>query len=610
MARITDEDIAKVREATDLVGLISERVVLKQRGRLFWGNCPFHGEKTPSFKVDPASGLWHCFGCGKGGDVFKYLQYQDNLDFPEAVTMLAERANIEIVMDANATGRSSSTQAARAVCKDTTDYFHAVLMSSRAPAAAGAREYLGKRGFGTEVSKQWQLGFAPGRGALVSHLRTLGHTDKAMIDANVAVQSAGGQLRDRFYDRVMFPIFDIQGRPIAFGGRIIGDGTPKYLNSNDTVLFHKSTNLYGLNQAKNSIVENKSSVVVEGYTDVIALHKAGIANAVATLGTALTVKHVKLLGRFANRIVYVFDGDEAGQRAADRAVEFIDSTITPESSANPVVLDVVVLPSDADPADLVATEEGRVRFNELLDTAEPLIEFAINRRLARWNLDRPEERQRALVDCAQVLAPIKNSMMATDYAQYIVDKMWAAGLRVDIGQVLKAIAEVKIAPGRAQNDSSETQEVLPQQNYWSQTMSQDENIERQLLAVMIASGLARTGASQRMVVDYFTAPLHRHVYEFLLQQKPDNQVGQVLAKLETSFPGSSHGFSHYDFEFLVSHEIALVDELTRRLELNYLEREIRLRTAQLRNASNDSEKQSLMLELVSLKKQIIARGEE
>ena len=325
MARISDEDIRRVREAIDLVSLVSERVVLKQKGRLFWGCCPFHNEKSPSFKIDPDSQLWHCFGCGKGGDVFGYVMESEHLEFPEAVRALADRAHIDIKEVGGRGVPRSQRERMMLACKEAEDFYHLQLMRSRDAGPASARAYLHGRGFGSGPSKGWHLGYAPGRGSLVAHLQKQGYTRDELVGANLAyVSKKNGRLVDRFYERVMFPIHDLQGRTIAFGGRVIGKGEPKYLNTSDTPIFSKSHNMFGIDRAKNAIVTAHQAIVVEGYTDVIALHEAGITNAVATLGTALTAQHVKLLSRFANTIVYLFDGDAAGQKAADRASEFID----------------------------------------------------------------------------------------------------------------------------------------------------------------------------------------------------------------------------------------------------------------------------------------------
>ena len=323
MPGLGEDDVRRVREASDIVTVFGERVPLRQRGHDFWCCCPIHDEKTPSCKIDPDKQLWYCFGCGAGGDVFDLIMKVDGLDFPDAVIKLAERAGIHVeqsqVFLSAPKGRKMRL---KEVCKETADFYHLQLMRSHVSGAAIARTYLSGRGFGDDVSKRWQLGYAPGGQSLVNHLRSCGFEVKEMLEANVATQAQGG-VRDRFFERIMFPICDVQGDVIAFGGRIVNEGNPKYLNSQETDIFHKSEVLFGLNKAKANMASSGYAVVVEGYTDVIALFEAGIENVVATLGTALTPQHIRTLTRHAkNRIVYLFDGDEAGRRAADRALGF------------------------------------------------------------------------------------------------------------------------------------------------------------------------------------------------------------------------------------------------------------------------------------------------
>lgn len=421
---IGESDIQKVREASDVVSIIGERSPVKQRGRDFWCCCPLHNEKTPSLKIDPAMQLWHCFGCGEGGDVFGFVMKADDLSFPEAVRKLAERAHIELADEGGRSVAGSHKARLKAVCAEAADFFHLQLMRGASPAAGAARAYLAGRGLGGSVPKTWQLGFAPGGGQLVRHLTAKGFSPREMVDANVVVD-AGGKLRDRFFNRVMFPIKDVQGDCIAFGGRVIGDGQPKYLNSQETPLFHKSQVLYGLDRAKSAMASSGVAVVTEGYTDVIALHEAGIENAVATLGTALTTRHIRLLSRHArHRIVYLFDGDAAGQRAADRALAFIDETMTPEAGRSQVELVAVTLPDDLDPADFVA-QRGADALRALIDRAQPLLQYGIDRRLAAHDLMRPEGRAAALADALSVLAPIKDSLLAKDYAAQIAGRVRA-----------------------------------------------------------------------------------------------------------------------------------------------------------------------------------------
>lgn len=425
MGRISDEEIQKVRDATDIVSLAAETVVLRQRGAEFWGCCPFHQEKTPSFKVNPATQLWHCFGCSSGGDVFTYVMRRENLEFPDAVRYLAERAHIELHETTGGGQRTSKKGRLHEVCELTTKFYQTQLLRGKGKGPEEARAYLAKRGFNSDVCKAWDLGYAPGRGSLCTYLTQKGYTAQELLDANVAVKR-GGTLTDRFYERIMFPITDEFGKAIAFGGRIIGTGEPKYLNSQETALFHKSKNLYALDKAKETMVATATAIVVEGYTDVIALHEAGLTNVVATLGTALTERHVKLLSRFAKRIVFLFDGDQAGQNAAERALQFLTS-----SQAD---FFCVLLPDNLDPADYVG-KYGKEKLKALVDKPAPLVRFVIDRRLASYNLSIPEQRIRALADSVEALAVLKGTLLAEDYCNYLADVLGA-----DIQTVKQALA--------------------------------------------------------------------------------------------------------------------------------------------------------------------------
>lgn len=397
---------------------------MRQRGKDFWCCCPFHQEKTPSCKVDSVSQTWHCFGCGEGGDIISYVRKLDDVDFVDAVRFLARRANIELTESAQATKAHSLKARLKAVCAETASYYHMLLMRSSDEGAASARAYLSGRDLGGTVPASWNLGFAPGHRQLVTHLRSLGYTDNEMVEANVAVRGPQG-VNDRFFNRVMFPINDVRGDCIAFGGRVIGQGEPKYLNTGDTPIFHKSEVLFALDKAKARMTSTGDAIVVEGYTDVIALHEAGFTNVVATLGTSLTRQHIRLLSHHAkSRIIYLFDGDEAGQRAADRALQFIDSSITPEAGVSRVDLCAVTLPDSLDPAEFIAAR-GPEAFKQVLDGAIPLIKFGIDRRLSRYDLSSPEGRARATNEALSVLAPIKTSLLAKDYAVYIASRVHA-----------------------------------------------------------------------------------------------------------------------------------------------------------------------------------------
>lgn len=454
---ISDEDKERVRQATDFVQLVAETVELRQRGQDFWGCCPFHGEKTPSFKVNPSTGLWHCFGCGEGGDVFSYVQRRENLDFTDAVRYLADRAGIELSEERGQRGpRKSRLMEA---LEEAEAFYHLMLMRGRGQDSAEARSYLAGRGFGADVCRRWDLGFAPGRGALVAHLRGKGFTPAEMIAADLA-QERGGRLQDRFWGRVMFPIHDERGRAIAFGGRILaaqkGEGVAKYVNTRDTAAFNKGRHLFAYDRARDGMAATGEAVVCEGYTDVIAMHEAGFTNAVAALGTAFRLEHVRLMERQrVSRIVCLFDGDAAGQRAAERAIRYLDKTTAS--------LMCVVLPDGQDPMEFLAAR-GADALREQLAGARPLMDFVFEKRLASYDLSGPGRRVRALEDMASLLAPLKHSVLLDEYATQLAD-----ALGMDVGQTKDAIRSAPVreldeerparrsatppAPGRAPSTS-------------------------------------------------------------------------------------------------------------------------------------------------------------
>ena len=428
---ISDEDKERVRQATDFVQLVAETVELRQRGQEFWGCCPFHGEKTPSFKVNPATGLWHCFGCGEGGDVFSYVQRRENLDFLDAVRYLADRAGIELAEERGARRGPRRSRLVEAL-EEAQAYYHLMLMRGRGEGPAAARAYLAGRGFGADVCRRWGLGYAPGRGALVAHLREKGFTAAEMVAADLA-QERSGRLMDRFYERVMFPIRDERGRTIAFGGRVLAkrDDVAKYVNTRDTAAFNKGKHLFAYDRAKESMAATGEAIVCEGYTDVMAMHEAGFTNAVAALGTAFRLDHVRLMDRQrVKRIVCLFDGDAAGQRAAERAVRYLDKT----SAA----LMCVVLPDNQDPMEFLASHDAEAMRREL-DGARPLMDFVFEKRLEGYDLSSPGRRVRALEDMAGVLAPLKHSVLLDEYATRLAD-----ALGMDVADTKRTIREAPV----------------------------------------------------------------------------------------------------------------------------------------------------------------------
>lgn len=540
---ISDEDIQKVREANDLVSVFSDRVPVRQRGRDFWCNCPIHEEKSPSCKIDPSTQLWHCFGCHAGGDVFSFIMQADGLDFLDSVRKLAERANITIEETGGARIAKGRKARLKEICKETAAFYHTQLMRGKGPGAQTAREYLARRSFGGDVPKRWMLGFAQGGGQLVGHLKAKGYYDAELVEANVALRDKRGILRDRFYDRVMFPINDVQGECIAFGGRIIGEGNPKYLNSQETPIFHKSEVLYGLDHAKVAMGSSGDAVVVEGYTDVIALHEAGIENAVATLGTALTNQHIRALARHAkHRIVYLFDGDEAGQRAADRALGFIDGSITPEAGRSKIELVAVTLPEGLDPADYVEAH-GAQSLKDLMGNAKPLLRYGIERRMAKHDLTRAEGRSAALADALQVLAPIKDSLLAKDYAIQI-----SGMVRMREEDVLAELA--KVAPPKAafKDDGPAYDDEAPQVQgapargmQFSQAELNRRRFEREFLSLMARRPDIAIQHADAIAQTQWHEPVHAVLAQSLLDtlaQKPDATAATLVTAAQEKVPSA------------------------------------------------------------------------
>ena len=603
---ISNEDIAKVREASDIVTIVGERVPLRQRGRDFWCCCPFHNEKTPSCKIDPVNQLWHCFGCGEGGDVFSFVMKMDDVGFIDAVRSLAERARIDIVDDKRGGVSTSRKARLREVCAAADDFFHTQLMRGKNEGAAQARSYLGSRSMGGDVPRKWHLGYAPGRSAMVHELASKGFSYEEMVEANVAVER-NGRVSDRFYNRVMFPINDPQGECIAFGGRVIGEGEPKYLNSQETPLFHKSNVLYGLDKAKRAMTNTGTAIIVEGYTDVIALHESGIENAVATLGTALTLQHIRLISRHASkRIVYLFDGDAAGQRAADRALGFIDEDMTPEAGKARIELYAVTLPDDLDPADFVA-KRGADDLRKLVDEAKPLISYGLERRLAAHDLSSAEGRTRALTDALGVLAPIKGSMLAKDYAVQL-----AGRLKMREQDVLEALAQVK-PPRVYERTGEETQAQQPQEPIVQVSASERSRrrCERRLISMLAQNPDIALLHADSLAQTRWHDPIHAQLAEELLavlEQDPNATPAQIVSSASVKIPraagiltsGASVG------EGNVAQAVAfLVEEL----EIGDMEDSLAEMNAQLKapGGVDESESELMFQAVVDLQKTIAAK---
>ena len=415
--RINDEDVRALREQADLASVVSDYTTLRRAGGTLKGLCPFHGERTPSFTVDPAKRVWHCFGCGEGGDVFHLLMQAEALTFPEAVEHLARREGYPLRYEQLNPGQRRAigrrTRLAE-VTAATTAWFRSQLAAAE---GADARAYLDQRGITEATRETFGLGWAPDAwDALTRHLRDQGFTSQEAIDAGLATEGRRGPM-DRFRGRLIFPIHERSGRDVvAFGGRILPgrelrtgprDGEPpKYLHSPETELYHKSEVLYGLAQARAEIQRRQTAVLVEGYTDVLALHQVGVRHAVATCGTALTAEHLRQLERYGRKVVLALDADTAGYRAADRARELAETVGIRE-------LAVLPLPAGRDPADLAA--QGPEAVEEALASARTATEFQIEQLLRTATLDTPETQAEAYRATFPLLARLRDRSVRYGY---------------------------------------------------------------------------------------------------------------------------------------------------------------------------------------------------
>lgn len=410
------QDIDKVRASVNLLDLVGAVTTVKKQGRSFKAVCPFHQEKTASLSLDPARGLYHCFGCQAEGDVFSWVRQTQGLDFTEAVEYLARLTGITLRVDKDAARRRGERENLVEAVEAAVAFYHQRLKLG--PDGGDARSYLRGRGYDASVVDRYQIGYAPrvdSWDALVAHLRSAGVKEKTMLDAGLASRGRTGRLRDTFYGRIVFPIYDLRGDPVGFGGRKLDGEGPKYLNSPESRLYQKAKLLYGLNWAKGSISRSSRAIIVEGYTDVIAMHRAGFDEAVATCGTALGEDHFDLLRRFAEQVVLAFDADQAGAGAALRGDEL----------ETPVRLDldlrVAIMPEGKDPADLVAAGDEEV-VRQAVEQSEPLLRFRLDRELLRYNLDEPEARAKALHRTTALVARVSDELTRHEYARHLARK--------------------------------------------------------------------------------------------------------------------------------------------------------------------------------------------
>ena len=407
MARYSEEILNEVRQSNDIVDVISQYVHLKRSGRNYFGLCPFHNEKSPSFSVSPDKQIFHCFGCGVGGNVITFVSQIEGLNFVETVQMLAERANIQLPTLQN----NGDTQ--REILKDkvykvnefTAEYYHQNLYK---PQAKMAQEYVKKRQLTNETLKSFRIGFSGKFDELYQELKKQGFQEQEILESGLVNKNERGQYIDRYRNRLMFPICDARGRVIAFGGRVLDDSKPKYINSPENVVYSKGRHLFGLNVAKKG--DTKKILIVEGYMDVISLHQRGITNVVASLGTALTEQQGWLLRKNSEQIILSFDSDEAGIKAKLRSIEILQNMGCD--------LRVLQLEGAKDPDEYIL-KYGNMRFQNAVDKAFSVVEFKVKILKKELDLDNTNDKIKFLNEIAKLISKVDNTMEREVYIEKI-----------------------------------------------------------------------------------------------------------------------------------------------------------------------------------------------
>ena len=489
----------KVKQQADIVRLVGDYVRLKKSGQNFLGLCPFHSEKTPSFAVHPVKQIYHCFGCGAGGDVFKFIQEIERVSFPEALQMVADKAGVRLPErrprtpeEARSTGlRTALTklheQAAR--------FYQEQLHNSKEGKLA--RAYLNDRGLTDEVIKTFGLGYAPGTGdALLRRLRDAGAEKEALEASGLVNRDDRGTLYDRFRRRIMFPIASESGRAVAFGGRAMGDDTPKYLNSPETPIYQKSRVLYNLHRAKEAIRRNNYAVLVEGYLDCIGVHTAGVENVVASCGTSLTDLQVRLLGRSARNVVVSFDPDAAGVAATERSLNLL--------LEQGFQVRVLALPPGTDP-DLFVREQGAAAYREKLKQSQPYLDYLVERARAQHDWRTQDGKIAALNYLLPYLARLPNKIRRAEWATELSARLSIeeALVREELRRAaVERRTEIKLRPEVAK--VVERSEVKPAERRLLQILLENAEIRADILLELEDAGAHKGAGFERVFEQVLT----------------------------------------------------------------------------------------------------------
>lgn len=505
-----DSFLQELKLRSDITEIASSYVNLKRHGRNMVGLCPFHGEKTPSFNIYTENGSFYCFGCGAGGDVITFIMKIENLDYVEAVKFLAQRAGMEMPENTYDDSLSKLRMRIYEANREAARFFHATLLSQRGQSGLN---YLRGRALSDRTIRHFGLGFADDDwNSLCNHLKNKGFSEYEIYSANLAFKrKSGNGIYDRFVNRVMFPIIDLRGNVIAFGGRIMTDEKPKYLNTSDTPVFKKSENLFSLNNAKSS--GTRTLILCEGYMDVIALNQAGFTNAVATLGTALTNEQAVLMKRYADEVIICYDADGAGQKATARAIQILRNAGLP--------IKILTVPSGKDPDEFIRSkgENGPAAFKLLIEKCGNDIEYRLMKLKENYNLNTTDGKVAFLNEAVKIVATIESPIERDVFASKLCTE-----LEIDKNAFLEQISKVK-RRDRRENIKKETRQIQAELNGQSDKINREHykkprssSAEEALLVYLINNPDYANSISERVTPDKFSNSLIKRYYEYVLSK--------------------------------------------------------------------------------------------
>ena len=556
--RYSDEILSEIKENNDIVEVISQYIHLKRSGRNYFGICPFHNEKSPSFSVSPDKQIFHCFGCGVGGNVITFISKIEGIGFKEAIENLAERANISLPVNTSQEDSKKEELKSKVykVNAFTADYYHKRLYE---PKSKIGQEYVKKRKLTNETLEAYNLGFSGNFDELYQVLKKEGFNDEEILESGLVNKNENGKYIDRYRNRFMIPILDVRNRVIAFGGRVLDDSKPKYINSPENIVYSKGKHLFGLNVAKKG--DTKKLLIVEGYMDAISLHQRGITNVVASLGTALTTNQGWLLRKNAEEVILGFDSDGAGQTAIMRAMEVMQN----------MGCDMRVLQmSGAKDPDEYIIKYGSARFQKLMDEAISLIEFKVKVLKQSLNLEVAGDKIKFLNEIAKLISKIDNSIEREIYIEKI-SKSYNISKEAIFGQVNKIQYS-----GKPKTKVLEKQKTVTNKNNENSTSQiKDEIIKREniIISILINNPENYEYIKEKMKVEDFQYDINVKIIKELYQEleKENSNVNSVLDKFQDE-EIQSHLTSIMAEDYGITDNKKAVDDIIKKYEKEKLEK--------------------------------------